>query len=96
MQAAVADCNQALQLTPNVDYVFNSRGLVHFKLGAYGAAIADYSAAIMLSHEDAGSLYARGVAKLKKGDTANGNADIAAAKAMKPDVVEVYAGYGVN
>jgi len=41
-------------------------------------------------------LYARGVAKLKKGHTAGGNADIAAAKAIKPDIAAVSAGYGIT
>jgi tetratricopeptide (TPR) repeat protein len=98
LQAAVADCNQALQLTPNVAYTLNSRGLAQLKLGAFDAAIADYSAAIMQSPEEdhAGPLYGRGVAKLKKGDTAGGSSDIAAAKAIQPDIAEVYAGYRVN
>ena len=46
--------------------------------------------------KDAGSLYARGVAKLRSGDTAAGDADIAAAKAIKADIATVYASYGVK
>jgi hypothetical protein len=45
--------------------------------------------------KDAGSLYGRGMAKLKTGDTVGGNVDIAAAKAIKPEIAEEYAGYGV-
>lgn len=41
------------------------------------------------------SLYGRGLAKLKSGDTAGGNADIVAAKAMNPKVADRYAKYGV-
>jgi hypothetical protein len=36
------------------------------------------------------------VAKLRSGDRAGGEADIAAAKAIKVDIAEVYAGYGVK
>jgi hypothetical protein len=36
------------------------------------------------------------VAQRKKGDTAGGNADIAAAKAIKPDTAAVSAGYGTT
>jgi hypothetical protein len=36
------------------------------------------------------------VAKLKKGDTAGGNADVASAKAMKADIAEEYAKYGIK
>jgi hypothetical protein len=35
------------------------------------------------------------LAKLKKGDAAGGNADIAAAKAINPDVDKDFARYGV-
>jgi hypothetical protein len=36
------------------------------------------------------------VAKLKKGDTSGGNADIARAKTIKADMAEDYAKYGVK
>lgn len=42
---------------------------------------------------DAGSLYARGVAKLQSRDANGDNVDIAAAKAIQPNIAEVYAGY---
>ncbi len=53
-------------------------------------AIADYGAAVALNPKDAGSLYCRGMAKLRGGDKTGGNADIAAAKAIKPDIAEQY------
>ena len=81
LNGALADCSESLRLRPNDGNTLNSRGLVQFKLAAFDAAIADYNAAVAQNLEDADSLYARGVAKLKKGDTAGGNADIAAAKA---------------
>ena len=46
--------------------------------------------------KDADSLYGRGVAKLRSGDRAGGEADIAAAQAIKADIAQVYAGYGVK
>jgi hypothetical protein len=64
---------------------------VQFKLRAFDRAIADYGAAVAQNPKDASSLYGRGVAKLK-----SGNADIAAAKAIKADISDVYAGYGVK
>jgi len=44
----------------------------------------------------ASSLYGRGLAKLKKGDTADGDADISAAKAIEAKIVEEFARYGVQ
>jgi formylglycine-generating enzyme required for sulfatase activity/Tfp pilus assembly protein PilF len=95
LQIALADCNEALRLKPNDSDTLNSRGLVQYKLGAFQQAIVDYSAAIAQNPKDANSLYGRGLAKLKIGDT-TGNADIAAAKAIEPDITKVFAGYGVN
>ena len=40
---------------------------------------ADFDAALKLDSRQPRSLYGRGTAKLKKGDTAGGNADLAAA-----------------
>jgi hypothetical protein len=36
------------------------------------------------------------MAKLKSGDIDGGNADIAASRAVRPDIANVYAGYGVT
>ena len=93
---ALADCNESLRLRPDDANVINSRGLVQFKLGAFDRAIADYGAAIAGNAKSAGSFYGRGVAKLRSGDLAGGDADIAAAKAIRADIGTVYAGYGVK
>ena len=36
------------------------------------------------------------MAKLRSGNSAGGNSDIAAAKAIQPDIAEEFAGYGVR
>jgi tetratricopeptide (TPR) repeat protein len=64
--------------------------------GRLDAAIADYDAALRRDPKIAESLYGRGIARQRKGDTAGGDADIAAAKAVKPDIAEVMAKYGVR
>ena len=100
---ALVDCNEALRLRPDDAVALNSRGLVQLKLGAFDRAIADYGAAFA-KHDDlpygrvvgADSLYGRGVAKLRSGDRAAGEADMAAAKAIQGDLATVYAGYGVK
>ena len=55
----------------------DSRGLAYLKKGQWDAAIADYNAALRLNPKLASSLYGRGLAKLKNGDTNGGNADMA-------------------
>jgi hypothetical protein len=42
----------------------------------------------------AGPLYGRGLAKRKNGDQAGGDADIAAARAIRADIADEYAKYG--
>jgi tetratricopeptide (TPR) repeat protein len=69
---------------------------VQLKIGAFDPAIADYAAAIATNPKDADSLYGRGMAKLKSGDKSGGEADIAAAKAIQPDIADVYADYGIT
>jgi len=41
-------------------------------------------------------MYGRGVAKMRKGDAAGGGADVRAAKALRPDIAEEFAGYGIQ
>jgi tetratricopeptide (TPR) repeat protein len=97
LDQALADCTEALRLSPtNRGDTINTRGVIQFKLGAFDRAIADFSEAIVINPKDAGSLYARGLAKRRSGDTAGGEADIAAAKAIKADIATEYARYGVQ
>jgi hypothetical protein len=44
----------------------------------------------------ASALYGRGLARQMKGNRAEADADIAAAKAIRPDVAERFAGYGAK
>ena len=64
-------------------------------MGRYDEAIADYDAALQIDPNKVASLYGRGMAKRRKGDYAGGNTDIAAAKAVKPNVVAEFARYGL-
>jgi tetratricopeptide (TPR) repeat protein len=96
LDRAIADYDQALRLDAKDEHAYVNRGAAWFYKGDLDRAIADYTEAIRLDSANAYSLYGRGVAKLKKGDTAGGNADIAAAKAIKPDIAVVSAGYGIT
>jgi len=96
LQSALADCNEALRLKPDVAATLDSRGLTYLKMGQWDLAIDDYSSALRLDPKLASSLYGRGLAKLKKGDIADGNADVAAAKAIETTIVRDFARYGVE
>jgi tetratricopeptide (TPR) repeat protein len=98
LQEALVDCNQALWLRPHRGRAttLNVRGITYLKMNQLDAAIADFDAALALAAQNPNSLYGRGVSKLKKGDAAGGNADIGAAKAIKADIADEFARYGLR
>ena len=96
LQAALEDCNKALQSEPNDDAAYDSRGLIHLKMGQFGTAIDDYSSALRLAPKLAGALYGRGLAKLKQGDKAGGDTDISAAKTIQGNIGDDFTRYGVQ
>lgn len=88
LDEALADCNMALTLEPDTAAFFDSRGLVYLRRRDYDRAIADYDRAIDLQSKDPWSYYGRGVARLHKGLSADGQADIATATALQPRITE--------
>jgi tetratricopeptide (TPR) repeat protein len=98
LQEAVDDCTKAGSLSPKIPQIFAYRGFAYLKLGQFDKALADYDAAFALTKtpDHADWLYVRGVTKLKKGDTAGGNTDITSAKAIKADIADEYASYGIK
>ena len=94
--AALADCNEAVRLDPNVAAIVDSRAFTYLKMRQWDSAIADYDSALRHDPKMATSLYGRGLARVNKGDRSGRNADIAAAKAIKPAIAEEFAHYGVQ
>jgi tetratricopeptide (TPR) repeat protein len=96
LKEALADCNEALKLKAKDANALDSRGLVHLKLGRLDRAVADYNAALRVDPKLVSSLYGRGLARIGRGDRAGGNEDVAAAKAIAPDVQATFSRYGVR
>jgi tetratricopeptide (TPR) repeat protein len=98
LQEALDDCNKASGLSPNIPQILGYRGFVYLKLGQFDKALADYDAAFSITKlpDHADWLYGRGVTKLRKGDTAGGNADIARAKTIQADIADEFAKYGIK
>jgi tetratricopeptide (TPR) repeat protein len=94
LDLALADCDAAMRRDKNSN-VMESRGLVLFRLGRVDEAITQFNAAVRLQPRAAPALYGRGLAELKKGQTAEGEADIAAAKAIAPELAAQYRRYGL-
>jgi tetratricopeptide (TPR) repeat protein/predicted aspartyl protease len=96
---ALADCNAALQLTPRSSSltagILDSRGLVHLRLGDYDKSIADYDNSLKLAPDNGWSLYGRGVAKMRKTQVPEGEADIAAASAIWGSIGDEFKRHGI-
>jgi len=90
LKLALKDCNAAYKRadksTPFYGRVSDSRGLVLLRMGDYDNSIADYDASLKINPRDAWSLYGRGIDKLRKQQTEAGNADLAQATALWPQV----------
>jgi hypothetical protein len=67
------------------------RDIPHDGLPNFSVAIADFNAGLRLIPTDPEMLYGRGLAKQKNGDKTGGDDDIAAAKSIKANIVEVIA-----
>ena len=53
---AISDFNEAAQLEPRFVEIFADRGLAHYQLGNYGAAISDYELALKIQWRHANAL----------------------------------------
>jgi tetratricopeptide (TPR) repeat protein len=82
LQQALSDCSESLRIRPIDAETLDSRGFLYLKLDRLDDAIVDFNAALEINSKLASSIYGRGLAKLKKGDRAAADADMAAAKAI--------------
>jgi tetratricopeptide (TPR) repeat protein len=67
-----------------------NRGWALYNITDYDAALAPFEAALKVDPRLAYALYGRGMTRLKRGDTAGGNADIAAATKAQPDIARQF------
>jgi Tetratricopeptide repeat len=93
---AIADYSDAIGIDPKYWSALRNRANVYYLTGKYDQAIADYDLVATLDPKAGDGPYGRGMAKLKKGDSAGGNADIAAAKAIESDIAEQFVKYGIQ
>jgi len=96
LRAALKDCNTALALRPTFIDAIDSLAFVYLKMGNRQRAISFYDAALRATPDKATSLFGRGKAKLRIGDTTGGDADISAAQALKPNISQEFASYGLR
>jgi tetratricopeptide (TPR) repeat protein len=88
LKKALSDCNDALRVYPNSPRMLEARGLVRLRMSDFDKSIADYDAALGANPKLAWALYGRGLDELHLGKRAEGQADMAKATALQPDLPE--------
>ena len=111
LDRALEDCDSALREAANSQAtgegfirphphdnpdVLASRGLVWLRRGEFERAIKDYDDAVDERPKIGEYRFARGLAELRLGRQAKGQADIAAASAIQPDIAERFAAWGLK
>jgi tetratricopeptide (TPR) repeat protein len=96
LDTALEDCNQALRLDGDNDFIFDARGFVELRMGLLKDAIADYQLALQRNPKLPSALFGRGIAELRSGDAARGQADIAMAETVGPGTAKNFERYGVT
>lgn len=96
LEQALRDCDQALKKEPEASNVIDSRAWVKLRLGRFDEAIADFDRALGLQPAQAASLYGRGLAKIRKGDKAGGEQDMAAARRLDFAVDSEFRHHGIT
>ncbi len=96
LDAALADCNKAIELSSDPATFLDSRAMVHFRAGRLVQARADYEAALATAPEMPSSLFMTGIIAAKLGDTAKSAKLLHAARALMPDIDHFYQHYGIK
>lgn len=94
--AAASACAEAIRIAESDAYVYFSRGFLKFRQGDFAGALADFSLSVERNAESAPGLYGRGVAAIRLGRQAEGEADIARALALDEDVDDFYGNAGLR
>jgi len=84
--------DQAIRIKPDYVAAYYNRGLALTDKGEYGKAISDFTVVLRVDPKNPIVIYRRGEAYLKSGEIDAGNADLAQATAIKPDIAAVPVG----
>jgi tetratricopeptide (TPR) repeat protein/predicted aspartyl protease len=97
LEKALSDCNASLGLSPKEAKapILETRGLVRLRRGELDKSLADYSESLKLFPKNPWALYGQALAKIRKGMSAAGQADLAAAQAIAPRIGEEFIKLGI-
>jgi len=94
-EAGLRDCNESLSIRPGHINTTIHRGIVNTALGRLDDAFADFAFVLGKEKDNPTALFGRGLIKLKRGETASGQEDIAAVRAKDPSIEKDFAKYGL-
>ena len=95
LATAETDCAKAVEMSPKSGAIWDSYALVAVRQGKLDEAIKRYDKALELSPRQASSFYGRAYAKLKAGDKAGSDTDLAAATAITPKAGDEFIAAGL-
>jgi tetratricopeptide (TPR) repeat protein len=84
--ACTALIDSGAETPENTSVAYFNRALAYENLDKFAEAIADFTRAIALNPNDADSYLYRGIDKTRMGDKDGGEADIATAKRLNPNI----------
>jgi tetratricopeptide (TPR) repeat protein len=98
LDKALSDCDAVLRRVAGTGSAsaLETRGLIQLRRGEFDKSIKEYDAALKLVPRDVWALYGRGLSKLRKGANTDGEADLAAARAIQPRITEDFARMGLT
>jgi len=95
LDIALSDCDQALALQPGTIAFLDRRALILYLKGDYKDALAAYDGILARDPRYASALLLRGYTRDRTGDSAGGEADIAAAEAARPGIIREFVRLGI-
>ncbi|RUL63175.1 tetratricopeptide repeat protein [Dyella dinghuensis] len=93
---ALSDCRKAIRRDGENPAYLDSLGMVQLRLGHYPESISAYEQALPNNKGSVWSHYGLGLAKIRSGQKDAGNADLAAARAINPDIDARAAKFGLT
>ena len=93
---ALKDCRKAIRRDGQNPLYLDSLGMVELRLGHYPESIKAYEQAVAQRPRSAWSRYGLGLAKIRSGQTDAGHADLAAARALDPEIDARVGKYGLT
>ncbi|MFK2879464.1 aspartyl protease family protein [Rhodanobacter hydrolyticus] len=92
---ALKDCRKAISLDGATPAYLESEGLAQLRMQDYADAITSFQQVVSQQPHWAWARYGLGLARIRSGQPDAGNADLAAAKAINPQIAAKFEKYGI-